>query len=349
MNRALTILTLFVAAYTYAQQDPYYTHFKDVIDAYNPAAAGKHHGDICLSGLTHHQWRDYADATKLRGSEGDPTYILKNVAPVTYNLNVSTLWKLSKDSTQFLGTGLSIIDDKIAYTKGTSVKLNLNYKKTFQGGFSEIAAGFGVGTRNWGWVQPDYKYLDPNDPRIPATGNTASELDLNVGVMYKQQRLSVLKDFYAGLSVTNVNSPLYTVQMNGTFFRQFVPHYYAVFGGNYDLNGSIVLEPAILAKFIPIDFAGESYRPQIDLNVTALYAGSLRGGVAFRQWGTFDAVSLLIGYVKNPLEIGYSYDITTSNVQRVSNGTHEIMVKYCIPLKTYEPKPPIIRLTPRFL
>ena len=350
MNRALTVLILFVASYTYAQQDPYYTHFKDVIEAYNPAAAGKHHGDICLSGLTHHQWRDYADATKQRGSEGDPTYVLKNVAPVTYNLNVSTLWKLSKDSTQFLGTGLSIIDDKIAYTKGTSVKLNLNYKKTFRGGFSEIAAGFGVGTRNWGWVQPDYKYLDPNDPRIPAAGNTTSELDLNVGVMYKQQRLSVLKDFYAGLSVTNVNAPLYQVQMGGSQFnRQYVPHYYAVVGGDYELNGSLVLEPAILAKFMPVDFAGESYRPQIDLNVTALYAGSLRGGVAFRQWGTFDAVSVLIGYVKEPLEIGYSYDVTTSNVQRVSNGTHEIMVKYCIPLKTYEPKPPIIRLTPRFL
>jgi type IX secretion system PorP/SprF family membrane protein len=168
--------------------------------------------------------------------------------------------------------------------------------------------------------------------------------------MYKQQRLSVLKDFYAGLSVTNVNAPLYQVQMGGQQFnRQYVPHYYAIIGGEYELNGSIVLEPAILGKFMPIDFAGESYRPQIDLNVTALYAGSLRGGIGYRQWGTFDAVSLLIGYVKEPLQLGYSYDITTSNVQRVSNGTHEIMVKYCIPLKTYEPKPPIIRLTPRFL
>jgi type IX secretion system PorP/SprF family membrane protein len=350
MNRALTILTLFVSVLTYAQQDAYYTHFKDVIDAYNPAAAGKHHGDICLSGLTHHQWRDYTDATKQRGSEGDPNYPLNNVAPVTYNLNVSTLWKLSKDSTHFLGTGLSIIDDKIAYTKGTSVKLNLNYKKTFQGGYKELGVGFGVGTRNWGWVKPDYKYLDPNDPRIPASGNTASQLDLNVGVMYKQQRLSIFKDFYAGLSVTNLNSPQYIVTMNNqNFERNFVRHYYAIVGGDYPVNGGLVLEPALLFKFAPTNQQGESYRPQVDLNVTALYAGSIRGGIAIRDWATFDAVSLLIGYVTAPLEIGYSYDITTSKVQSVSNGTHEIMVKYCIPLKTYDPKPPIIRLTPRFL
>ncbi len=350
MNRALTILTLFISVFTYAQQDAYYTHFKDVIDAYNPAAAGKHHGDICLSGLTHHQWRDYTDATKQRGSEGDPTYTLNNIAPVTYNLNVSTLWKLSKDSTHFLGTGLSIIDDKIAYTKGTSVKLNLNYKKTFQGGFSELGVGFGVGTRNWGWVKPDYKYLDPNDPRIPSSGNTISELDLNVGVMYKQQRLSILQDFYAGLSVTNLNAPQYIVTMNfQNFERNFVRHYYAIVGGSYPINGSLMLEPALLGKFAPTNQQGEGYRPQIDLNVTALYAGSIRGGIAVRDWATFDAVSLLVGYVKDPLEIGYSYDITTSKVQSVSNGTHEIMVKYCIPLKTYDPKPPIIRLTPRFL
>ena len=94
---------------------------------------------------------------------------------------------------------------------------------------------------------------------------------------------------------------------------------------------NMTLEPAILLKY---GLFNKGYRPQIDLNMTALFAQTFRGGLAFRQWGTSDALSILLGYQKGPLQIGYSYDITLSNVQVVSNGTHEILVKYCIPIAT---------------
>ena len=64
LKKFLILLLVFVSFNTYAQQDPYYTHFKDVIQAYNPAGAGHGVGMICVSGLTHHQWRDYTDETE---------------------------------------------------------------------------------------------------------------------------------------------------------------------------------------------------------------------------------------------------------------------------------------------
>ncbi len=348
MKKALTILFIFAATYSFAQQDPYYTHFKNVQQAYNPAAAGVHYGDICLSGLTHHQWRDFDDQTQVRGSDIDPTFTGgENVAPVTYNLNVGTAFKLTEDSMNFIGAGLTVIDDKIGYTRGTSIMLNLNYKRLLQGGFSEIAAGVGLGGTQWGYDKPAYKAFHDNDPLVPIGSANEMKLDVNFGVHYKQRRmLNVIENFYAGVSVTNLNSALYNVGFQGsTTERQFVPHYYAIVGGDYNLNGNIVLEPAILGKFALV---GSEYKPQFDANVTALYAGTLRGGIGWRQWANADAASLLLGYVASPLEIGYSYDITVSNVQKVSNGTHEIFVKYCIPIVNQK-NPPIIRLTPRFL
>ncbi len=353
MKKALTTLILFASIYSYGQQDPYFTHFKDVLQTYNPAAAGEHWGDICVSGLTHHQWRDYDDQTFTRGKDGDPNYnndVIYDIAPVTYNLNVGTSFRLSKDNSKFLGAGISVIDDKIGYTKSTAFMLNLNYKMMFQGDFREIAIGAGLGATQWGWDKPNYKSKDQLDPNIPVSGGNQTKFDANFGAMFKQQRLSIFKDFYAGLSVTNLNSAQYSVQLttqggNTTLARKFVPHYYTIVGADWELDNGIILEPAILGKYALV---GSEYRPQFDVNMTALFAKTFRGGLAYRQWGNADAISLLLGYEKDPLQIGYSYDITVSNVQKVSNGTHEIFLKYCFGFVT-EPSPPIIRLTPRFL
>jgi hypothetical protein len=124
----------------------------------------------------------------------------------------------------------------------------------------------------------------------------------------------------------------------------YVPHYYTIIGSDFDM-GNIILEPAILAKY---GLLQGSYKPQVDLNVTALFANTFRGGIAYRQWGNSDAISVLLGYQKDNIKIGYSYDITVSNIQKVSNGTHEIFVRYCIPISVAPPTK-IIRESVRFL
>lgn len=341
MKKSLTILILLASVHSYAQQDPYYTHFKDVIQAFNPADAGHKHGEICLSALTHHQWRDYNDETRIKGTDGTGSLqnVNRNVSPVTYNFNVGTMFRLDAAGTQFIGAGLSVIDDKIGYTKSTAVRANVNYKLQLQGGFHEISAGLGLGGKQWGWVEPDFKARQALDPNIPTDGGNKMLFDLSGGIMYKRQRLgNSIKNFYAGLSITNLTSAAYKINLatqagtTETLEINYVPHYYTLAGGDIDLaGGNITLEPAVLIKY---GILNKAFKPQVDLNVTALFAQTFRGGLAFRQWGTSDALSVLVGYQKGPLQIGYSYDITLSNVQLVSNGTHEIMVKYCIPIVT---------------
>jgi hypothetical protein len=63
-----------------------------------------------------------------------------------------------------------------------------------------------------------------------------------------------------------------------------------------------------------------------------------------------DAVVPMIGFQKDIgsgiAKIGYSYDITTSQLRRYSSGTNEIMLSFCM-----KPKPviPIKVKTVRFL
>ncbi|MEJ6661856.1 MAG: PorP/SprF family type IX secretion system membrane protein [Bacteroidia bacterium] len=352
MKKILTLAAVLFAFYSYAQQDPYYTHFKDVLQAYNPAAAGHKYGEICLSGLTHHQWRDYDDATGARGSNGVEGATVENVAPVTYNFNANSVFNISgKSMDKFIGAGLTIIDDKIGFTKSTAIRANLNYRQQFQGGFHEFSGGLGIGAKQWGWDKPNYKAKDLIDPNIPITGDNAMKLDLSFGAMYKRQSIGKkVKDFYVGFSMTNINQAKYDVQVttlagnNTTLSRTYVPHYYTIVGADVQA-GSLVLEPALLIKYGLLD---KAYKPQVDINVTTLFAKTFRGGLAFRQWGTSDALSVLLGYETGNIKFGYSYDITLSNVQKVSNGTHEIFVRYCIPI-IVKPSSILIRESVRFL
>jgi hypothetical protein len=81
----------------------------------------------------------------------------------------------------------------------------------------------------------------------------------------------------------------------------------------------------------------------------ATFNNKIRGGLSYR---TSDAVVVLLGYKFLPeLMLGYSYDLTTSNITNYSSGSHEIMLRYCFmpKIKERDPKPVIPRLTPRFL
>lgn len=301
---------------------------------------------ICLSGVTHYQWRNFDDVTTERGTNGIPETSIDNVAPETHNFNLSTMFKANKSGTNFIGVGVAIIDDIVGFTKTTSGLLDLNFKMRDKTGNSELAIGVGVGFQQFGLVNPNFQWRDPNDPNIPTTNGSQGLMNMKAGVWYRQQRLGQFKNFYAGLSTTQLTSGFYNGFIPGSqYSRQFVPHYYATAGADYDLGAALILEPAILVKYGIIT---SEYRPQVDLQATVLYASTFRGGLSYRQWGTIDALSVMIGYKKDWLELGYSYDITLSKINNVSAGTHEIMVKYCIPIEI-KVVPRIHRLSPRFL
>ncbi|NUM32397.1 MAG: type IX secretion system membrane protein PorP/SprF [Bacteroidetes bacterium] len=334
--------------YLQAQHDPYYTHFRFNNQAYNPAVAGVKVDNICITALTHFQYRHYDDETFVRGTEiGNNPQVVKNVAPETHNLNINTLLNIDKRGRNKVGIGFTLLDDKVGFMKTTTMKGQVNYKKTLQGNFNFISVGVEVGSTSFGYDDPKFKYIDPGDKNIPITGGNASNLDLGVGIMYHQKTfLNKIQDFWVGAAYNHLNAAKYqfTVTMadngNRGVDMDFVRYLYLSAGGDYMMaNKNWKLEPAILVKYNP--------KLQIDLSTTALYANSLRCGLAYRSMA--DAISLIVGYEKWNIQIGYSYDITLSGVRRVSDGTHELFAKYCIPISFPPPPEKIFRLSPRFL
>jgi hypothetical protein len=62
-----------------------------------------------------------------------------------------------------------------------------------------------------------------------------------------------------------------------------------------------------------------------DLGSRLLYKGIFYAGLAYRF---LDAVSILVGYKNRNFVVGYSYDYTTSALNKYTTGSHEIVLSY---------------------
>jgi type IX secretion system PorP/SprF family membrane protein len=326
-NAILLFLGLGICASAHAQQDPYYSHFKYNIQAYNPGAIAKNPLTFCVNAVSHKQWFGFDDRTPLKRNPGMPEgeIVNSNVAPLTNNINVYGPLMLQGMWSSTWFAGASVVSDNINQFTGTSINLKIAKRFTVSR-TGNISIGSNIGFEELALKNPNFIARQIPDPRIPIYVNGISDqhFDVGLGIYYQNRRFGSLLDNYLGLSVQHLPQSSFRLQ---SFDIDQKMHLYLSGGTRIQIRPYFVLEPAFLFKYSAIG--------QIDLNTSLLYDSKYRFGIGFRQWKTSDALSVSIGYVKRRLQVGYSYDITLSNIHLVSHGTHELMVSYCIPIETY--------------
>ena len=109
-------------------------------------------------------------------------------------------------------------------------------------------------------------------------------------------------------------------------------HIYLTGGYKFDIKKSatpseeIFLVPSTLIKILP------GVPVTMDLNAKINFYHKYWGGVSFRMGNEAESFVLLAGItLKDIVDIGYSYDITLNGLNRVSNGSHEIMLGLRLP------------------
>lgn len=304
------VVCALVGSASFAQQDPQFTQYMFDRLSVDPAVAGTS-GDICATVLLRQQWS---------GFTGAPKTGLVNVHGPINSINS--------------GLGLSVYFDKLGQENTTSARVHYAYH-FHVGSQSILSLGIyaGLTGRTLG---KDWVAVDPvaNDDAIPANGKSASGFDLGAGIYYKSPKM------WIGLSSTQLpETDLSDVSIVN------VRHYYAQAGYDWAIGGNkdYTLEPSILMK-------SDGTSTQIDLNALLLIHEQLWIGAGYR---TEDAITPMIGYQyrfpsgNSMLRLGYSYDVTTSELKNYSSGSHEIMLNYCFKIV----KPPSIEIYhhPRFL
>lgn len=110
-------------------------------------------------------------------------------------------------------------------------------------------------------------------------------------------------------------------------------HFYLGGGYAFDVTDKITIDPSLLLKIVSGD------KPQLEIGTKVVYDKQYWLGLSYR---TEDALAILLGVqLNNGFNIAYSYDITTSDLNKVSNGSHEVTLGYNFTLnkKTTEEVP----------
>ena len=97
-------------------------------------------------------------------------------------------------------------------------------------------------------------------------------------------------------------------------------HFFVMAGYVFKLNKNIKMAPSLLVKYVnnaPLDF---------DINGSLIFFDRFWAGISYRL---NDSVDGLLQYqLNNQLRLGLAYDYTLTELQRVNNGSFEIMLEY---------------------
>jgi type IX secretion system PorP/SprF family membrane protein len=317
------LYTLIVIAVTTqfakAQQRPQYTQY--VFNNYllNPALSGiENYTDVKLGYRSQWTGLDGAPVTSYfsvnapignRFLQGDATAF-----PAGGGLNPS-----SRSYTQNYmaaephhGIGLMVVSDKT----GPITQTNIDATYAYHLGLTEtlnLAVGVSAGVSHNIIDKSKLTYVDQNDPTINSIAGSQWKPDLGVGVW------AYSSNYFFGASVQQIlPQNLYVTTSTTAVQNKTVPHYFVTGGVKLFVSDDITLMPSALLKFIapvPVTF---------DVNMKMSFRDKFWIGGSYRR---NDSYAALVGFNLNSLiNVGYSYDFTTSALNTVSHGSHEIVL-----------------------
>ena len=210
------------------------------------------------------------------------------------------------------GIGFTVVSDKAgpitqsnydityAYHLGLSSNLNLSVG---------VAAGLASINLNTSQITLE----NALDPAI-ANGNTNQlKPDLGLGIW------AYSATYFVGVSAQQVLPQTLYFSSNSTYNQsKTVPHYFFTAGVKLFLAEDVTLLPSVMFKYV------KPVPSTFDLNLKMAFQDKFWIGGSYRH---NDAIAAMAGInVGSFLNLGYAYDFTTSNLNTVSNGTHEIIL-----------------------
>ncbi|MBA3663731.1 MAG: type IX secretion system membrane protein PorP/SprF [Bacteroidetes bacterium] len=294
-TKVLTVVLLFCAGFSVAQQQTLYSNFVLNQYIYNPAYAGVYKG-IEINANYRQQWAGFEDA------------------PQTAIFSVYGTPKKKQN----MAFGALIMNDKSGLIGRTSVYGSYSYHVKLG---KKMSLGFGVSAGGISYNVKIYnaKPYDKDDDFLKSNILNANAFDANAGLYLYS------KKFFLGFSGQQL--PSSKIHWPNTMGR-LTPHYYATIGYNITLDKKKkewVLQPALLARF-------NSPAPyQIEANLRVIYknafwiGGNLRFGSSAS--GMFGCT------ISKMVTFAYSYDYALTSLQKYSNGSHELLLTVSIASK----------------
>ena len=235
-----------------------------------------------------------------------------NGAPVTQSLSAHAYLGHN------VGFGGYFFNDVTGPTRRTGMNVSFSYQLKLNSDFSRKLS-FGLsGIFFQHFVDKDKLTTnEPDDIAITNGFNNQFCPDANFGVYLSQNN-----KYYLGFSIQNLLEMKKDMfDMNHLVNNPVERTYYANGGYIFKLSDDFVFEPSFLLQF------QESTPIQMDFNGRFGYRNKIWLGGSYRMK---DAAVVMVGLDFDDFRIGYSYDITMSDIKNYSSGSHEINLTYRI-------------------
>lgn len=288
LARWLPVFLIIYALQAHAQQDAQYTQYMYNTLIVNPAYTGST-GNLEATLQHRMQWV---------GIDG---------APQTQAFSIHS--PMLADN---VGLGLSAVNDRLG--PSNEIYLNGNFSYTVPLGMdTKLAFGLRAGARmlNIDWSKG--RYYQEGDPLLNTNINNKINPIIGSGIYVYTEK------WYAGVSVPNfLRTDYYDDVQEATVSDRL--HYYVIGGYVFDLTDDLKFKPAVMGKIV-------SGAPLIvDASANFLIQNFVTLGASYR-WD--DSVSALAGFqITKSIFAGYSYDYSTTELNKYNDGSHEIILRF---------------------
>jgi type IX secretion system PorP/SprF family membrane protein len=291
LKPVLVTLILLAAAQlgVQGQQYPVFTQYYFNELVINPAYAGNH-VQFSATAMYRNQWVNFPGA------------------PRTFSFTAHTALMKSK-----VGVGLMVNHDEIGSYKNDHIYGSYAYMLRFPS--STLAMGIQAGVNV---VGANFNRLDLASPDAAFAGFSAVKPNFGAGILFNK------KNYFIGFSVPFIiNSALATGSLENIATEIRQKRYYFLRGGTIlplTRNKDVQINPSILVR------SQEGQPLSMDLNLALIFYEVFSVGTSWRSGDAF--ITFIDLKLSEAFHFAYSYDLTSSNLNRFSNGSHEFMINY---------------------
>ncbi|MNW89236.1 PorP/SprF family type IX secretion system membrane protein [Pedobacter ghigonis] len=319
MKKFIVILALFASFTAFSQQKPQYTQY--IFNQYllNPALSGIENY-IDFKGGYRKQWSGITDAPQTsfvsaHWALGDNqlwSNALTAFPEQTGNPMDRNYMQNYMSSPSHHGMGVTAVLDKTGPVKRLDANVTYAYHLQLSNNFN-LSAGVAAGISSISLDVNALTFDTPYDPALNRALINQVKPDLSIGLWLYGARM------FAGISVQQIlPQKLSFTGENSYNLGKEVPHYFATAGYKFFVDEEISAIPSVMVKYV-------SPAPvSVDLNMKLAFKDKVWLGGSYRKDDSFSAMAgFNIGKMVN---LTYSYDFSTSALNQVSNGSHEIVL-----------------------
>jgi len=290
MKKILVLLIILITVQASAQQVSLYSQYMFENYPYNPAIAGSDNRFIATLGYRN-QWM---------GFDGAPvTGLFAIHGPLGGGSNIGALVYHDKAGSM----------ERLGIMPGYAYRVFLN---------KELSLSFGLqaGIIQYVINGDEMTTTVTNDPVVPTIRSKALFGDASFGMYLKGE------NFYLGMAIPQLlnGSVALSSDFNHVNDGLLQRHLFAMGGLNLEVSDNFQIEPSLLLK------ATQAAPMQLDVNCKFLFHKMWWLGASYRSRA---AVSFLAGIeISDMVFLGYAYDLSTNEIARVSDGSHEIFLGF---------------------